>query len=447
MPQPVWSAGSRRRAALGLAALSAFVAAASTAAETHWLLEIRGRWRSSDDALFEVRFPFSPDMIPAGQNGVFLRTVDPGDAAEVTAVTLQLEHEWSRLAFGLKVDTVDLDDRNPTSSANEVDIDELWLRVGAEPEPAALPERPGFYLKLGKFPGFERQDDRHLESYGLSTTAFNRLEDVGVEVGVDLGRHLYVKASYTQGNPLFMRDPNALAGDNGTPAFTLPNPRPELNSGIVIPYDADVHEVDFEHPELAAGAGARFADLTGSRGIEILAWKTERDLADSVEIDGSFYGGDLDLLRGPLNAFSFPLTSDRKREVGVDLWLYWEGFSLFAQVVDQDLGGLERSAFEAELAWRFDNPPFWSAGDRQILPSWAPAVRYSRLDPEFAAPALTPTPSFAWDWEKWDYGLRLELVGRSDLTVEYSANTFTLASGTEVDLDELLATLRVRFGS
>ena len=42
---------------------------------------------------------------------------------------------------------------------------------------------------------------------------------------MDLGRHVYVKVSATQGNPVFIRDPNALAGDNGTPVFRRPNPR------------------------------------------------------------------------------------------------------------------------------------------------------------------------------------------------------------------------------
>ena len=58
-----------------------------------------------------------------------------------------------------------------------------------------------------------------------------------------------------------------------------------------------------------------------------------------MALNGSFYGGDLDLLRGPENQFPFPLTSDDKREVGGNLWLYLGGASLFAQYVDQDLGG------------------------------------------------------------------------------------------------------------
>lgn len=442
-------ANRRDATAVGVALLLSTLAAQgiSAAAETKWSLELRGRYRSSDDARFRVNFPFGESQIPAGQDGVFLRTVSPGNAVELSVATLQLEHGWAKVAFGLKFDYVDLDDRNPTSSAEAFDLDELWLRFGREPEPAIVPSAPGWYLKAGKFPHFERQDDRHLQSYGLVTTAFNRLEDVGAEVGVDLGRFFYLKASYTQGNPLFMRDPNALAGDNGTPAFTRVNPRPEYNSGIVLPYDADVHDIDFNFPETAFGLGGRMADPAGDRGVDLLVWVTARDLAPTVAIDGSFYGGDLDLLRGPHNLFSFPLTSTRKRETGVSLWLYLRDLSLFAQFVEQDLAGLPRSGIEAELAWRFDLPLFWSIGDRQILSSLAPAVRYSRLDPDFSGPAQTPTPSFTWGWEKWDWGLRIGLADRSDLTIEYTDNEFTLASGTRVALDELLATLRFRFGN
>jgi hypothetical protein len=447
MPNPHCpSRRSARWTLFGALALS-LAAGAARAAENEWTLEIRGRYRSSDDAMFRPNFPFSPDMIPAGQEAVFLRTVDPGDNWEVSAIVLQLESTWSHGAFGIKIDGIDLDDRNPTSSADEWDIDELWLRLGTETETATLPERSGAYAKIGKFPRFERQDDRHLESYGVVATAFNRFEDVGLEVGLDLGRLFYFKASYTQGNPLFLRDTNALAGDNGTPEFEQPNPRPKYNNGIPIPYDTDVHDLDFAHAETSAGLGLRLADATGRNGGELLAWHTEREMAETVDIPGSFYGGDLDLLRGPLNLFSFPITSKDKTEDGVNLWLYLGGFSFFAQAVDQDLAGLPRKGFETEMAWRFDLPPVWAVHEHQVLPTIAPAVRYSKLDPDFRAPAVTPSPSFAWDWEKWDLGLRVGIVGRSDLTIEYSSNTFTLASGTEIGLDEVLATWRLRFGN
>jgi hypothetical protein len=82
----------------------------------------------------------------------------------------------------------------------------------------------------------------------------------------------------------------------------------------------------------------------------------------------------------------------------------------------------------------------FAVGGRQLFPSIAPAVRWSRLEPEFAAPAVTPAPSFAWEWEKVDVGVRLTVVRGLELTAEYAANEFIRAAG-PADNDELLVTL------
>src|SRR6185295_17312963 len=277
--------------------------------------------------------------------------------------------------------------------------------------------------------------------------AFNRLEDVGLEVGVDLGRHFYLKGSLTAGNPVFLRDPNALAGDNGTSNLLRKNPDPVIKSGVVIPYDAAVQSLDEDGDLQKGGAlGLRFASEDGETGLDALAFGRERKLAKTLDIRGSFYGGDLDLLDGPAGIdpakVAFPVTSDRKREVGADLWLYRGGLSFFGQYVDQDLGGLGRIGYEGEFAWRFDLPLAASFGGRQLFPSIQPAVRYSKLTPDYKSPPQSPSPSFAWPWEKWDAGLRVAIVAGVDVTAEYSHNTFTLGSGAKRHNDELLATLR-----
>jgi hypothetical protein len=409
-----------------------------------WGFEVKSHFRDSEANRFPVPFPFTPDQLPPGATQGSMSTVDPGSHVEISTATLFLDAAWGPLlAARLKVDVIDLYDRNPTSTDREVDVDEAWLRFGRESEPAELPERPGAYLKVGKMPKLERQDDRHLESYGLVATAFNRFEDTGVELGVDLGRYAYVKATATQGNPVFLRDPNALAGDNGTAEIERPNPEPALGTGIVIPYDAEVEELDTDGElELGGGLGVRWANAAAD-GVDLLVWGYQRELADTVDLHGTFYGGDLDLLRGPGNAFPFPLDGRDKREMGVNLWLYWRGLSVFLQAVDQDLAGLERLGLEAEVAWRFELPVVWAVGGRQLFPSIAPAVRWSRLDPDFAAPAVTPSPSFAWEWEKVDVGLRLTVVRGVDLTAEYAAQEFIRAAG-PADNDELLVTLRWR---
>jgi hypothetical protein len=412
-----------------------------------WGLEVKTNYRDSDLNRFAVPFPFPPEQLPAGETRGFQETVNPGSHFEVSTATLLLDAFWSEgLQAHGKIDFIDLYDRNPTSTDKKVDVDEVWLRFGRETGPATLPERAGLYLKVGKFPHFERQDDRHLESYGLVSTAFNRFEDAGAELGADLGRHLYVKVSATQGNPVFIRDPNALAGDNGTPDQLRANPDPELGTGIDILYDAEVEDLDLDGDlELGAGLGLRFADEGGRNGFDLLAWGYRRTLAETVELEGTFYGGDLDLLRGPLNLFPFPgLEGDERREVGANLWIYIGGFSLFGQFVDQELAGLPRTGIEGEIAWSFDLPLVWAAGGRQLFPFIAPAVRYSRLDNDFRNPRQTPAPSLAWDWEKLDAGVRMGIVIGIELTIEYADNSFILGSGAEAENNELLTTLRWR---
>ena len=409
--------------------------------------EARGHFRDSDLNRFAVPFQFTPAMLPAGQARGIEETVNAGSHLEISTVTLLVDAAWGDgLAAHGKIDFIDLYDRNPTSSDKKTDVDEAWVRFGIEPAPATLAPRGGAYLKVGKMPKLERQDDRHLESYGLVSTAFNRFEDTGAELGLNLGRHVYVKATATQGNPVFLRDPNALAGDNGTPAMRQPFPDPELKSGIVILYDAEVEDLDVDGDlELGGGVGVRFADEAGVNGVDLLAWGYRRRLAGTVELEGTFYGGDLDLLDGPGNATPFPaLRGDEKRETGANLWVYFGGLSFFGQFVDQEIAGLPRTGLEAEIAWRFELPLWASIGDRQLFTFLAPAVRYSELDNDFRNHPNTPAPSLAWDWTKLDAGLRVGIVPGSDLTVEYADHEFILGSGAKRENNEFLTTLRWR---
>jgi len=408
-----------------------------------WSVEVKAGYRDSEDFSFSFPFRFT-DASPA--QTLTLRTVDPDGNLEVPAATLFLDANWGEALLGhLKVDMIDLYDRNPTSTDHKVDVDEAWLRLGRESEPGRLPERSGVYVKVGKFPKFERQDDRHLESYGLVSTAFNRFEDLGVELGIDVGRYVYLKGSYTRGNPVFLRDPNALAGDNGTPANLATPPHPALNSGVPIIYDAEIEEAGSGgHEEKGAGLGFRVSNEDGSRRADLLAYGYERTLAPRVEMEGSLYGGDLDLLDAPFGRFP-AMHGDDKKENGANLWLYLDGLSLFGQYVDQEIAGLGRKGYEGELAWRFELPLFASLAGQQLFPSIAPAFRYSKLDPDFTnpPPGRTPAPSFAWEWEKTDAGLRIGIVPGTDLTIEQAHNRFLTVRGWKT-YDELLTTLRWR---
>lgn len=407
-------------------------------------LEAKAHYRDSDENRFSVRVPPEVPVPPGTQ--AFLETVNAGQHLELSTFTLYATMTWSEaLEAHAKVDVIDLYDRNPTSEDHRIDVDEAWIRFGRTSEPARLPERAGAYLKIGKMPKFERQNDRHLESYGLISTAANRFEDFGVELGADLGRFLYLRGSVTAGNPLFFRDPNALAGDNGTPFFrnVQAGSSPPLKSGVLILYDAEVEDFDLDgDPEYGAGIGARAASADGSRGFDLLIWGYQRTLAKTVALHGTFYGGDLDLLNGPFDAAPVALDGDEKRDFGANLWLYLGGFTLFAQTLDQDIAGLERTGFEVEAAWRFDLPLVWGLAGEQLFPMIQPAVRYSSLDPKFRPHPLYPAPSIGWDWTKLDYGLRLGIRSNIDLTAEYADNEMTLFNGRKVSNNELLTTLR-----
>ena len=230
-----------------------------------------------------------------------------------------------------------------------------------------------------------------------------------------------------------------------------PNPVPELMTGFPILYDAEVEDLDVDGDlETGVGLGIRFGDRDSGRALDLLAWGYQRKLADTVALNGTFYGGDLDLLRGPLSTptsapFSLPISGDDKKEYGGNAWLYLGGFTAFGQYVSQEIAGLDRTGYELELAWKIELPLAWAVGGRQLFPSLQPAIRYSHLKPEFAGgSAAYPSPSVRWEWDKLDYGLRIGIITGVDLTIEFADNEMTLANGRKISNDELLSTLRFR---
>ena len=146
--------------------------------------EIKAHYRDSAQTRRPIPAFFPPAFLPPGETRAHLETVEPGGHGEISRVTLFLDAQFTPLFAGrLKIDTIDYHERNPTSTDNEADVDEFWLRYGREVEPGVMPEHGGIYLKVGKFGKMERQDDRNLESYGMISTLYNRLEDVGLELG------------------------------------------------------------------------------------------------------------------------------------------------------------------------------------------------------------------------------------------------------------------------
>ncbi len=408
--------------------------------EIHVSAELKANGRWSEDDRFALSFPFPPDFVPEGQPNVALRTVSPGSSLEVSRALVNLDVELPHSISGhVQVGFINLYDRNPTSKDQTVDVREAWVLFGKKR--GSLEPLPGssLYLLVGKAPKLERQPFRRLESYGLVSTAFNRFNDLQLQLGGSLGTRVYFAAQLSNGNPMFMRDPNALAGDNGTDM--PPSPDPALNSGFPILYDAEVEELaGDERFEYGGALGLRLLSTDQSRGIDVMGFYYHTRLSEAAKLRGTFYEGDLDILDGT-GGLSLPISGDEREEYGANLDARFGGFSLFGQVVKQKAAGLPRLGIEVEAGYRFQLGDLADASD--LFPAIQPAIRWSQIDNDFGAPRGFVAPSFAWDWSKLDVGLRITIIRKLDLTLEYAFHDITASR--EIKHDEALATLRMVF--
>jgi hypothetical protein len=342
----------------------------------------------------------------------------------------------------IRVHFIDLYNRNPTSTDQPVNVKEAWVLLGKRTEFIDSANGSHIYALFGKAPKFERQPERNLESYGLVSTAFNRFEDFQLQLGGNVGEHVYWRAQVSSGNPVFFRDPNALAGDNGTDELRFPNPEPDLNSGFPILYDAEVEDVSSDDFEVGGGVGFRWKSELDEYGIDLLAFYYQRDLADQKKLRGTFYEGDLDLLDG-VGGIGLPISGREKKEYGGNIEARLKGLRIFFQGVHQELAGLERTGYEVEAAWKWSLPLIYATGGKQLFTFVQPVFRYSMMDNDFRASPLFVAPSTFWDWKKYDFGVRVGVVAGLDFTAEYTTHDIT-ASQT-VNIDEFLSTLRFRF--
>jgi len=401
--------------------------------------ELKANFRWSQEDRFPLFTPFPPDFVPAGEPNVALETVDPGSSLEVSKATVYFDVAMPRgISARVKIDFIDLYDRNPTSTDKVVDVDEAWIAFGPRQQSLVPSEGTSFYALVGKAPKFERQAVRRMETYGLVSTAFNRFPDLQIQVGGSIGSNVYFFGQVSDGNPIFMRDPNALAGDNGT--APPPNPDLRLHSGFPIFYHAEVEDLQIDDTfEYGGGAGFRWVSEDLERGIDLLGFYYQETLPDQTPLNGTLYQGDLELLRGA----GIPpdqLAGDERTEWGLNLDLRAGGFALFAQLVKEEAANLPRTGFEVEAGYRFVRGDLADASS--LFPAVEPLVRYSRLDNDWTAPREFITLSALWDWQKWDFGLRTTIIPKLDLLVEYTHNE--IAAARKIKHDEFLATLRLR---
>jgi hypothetical protein len=410
-------------------------------------IELRANYRNSSQESFPLRFPFPPSFLPVGQTVGHMETVDPGTHTELSVAQIRLDlgyKDWF-LAHA-QVHGQDKYRRNPTSEDRKIDADELWVRVGTKPEFLARPERTSFFVQMGKFPKMERQPIRLLESYGLAATAFNRFEDVGFMAGGSVGRNFYWRLQATSGNPLYIRDPNALAGDNGIKELLTPNPNPRLKSGIPILYNTETegYFLKTDHVQYGEGLGYRWQNDAQTFGFDAIAFHYRRELAQRDQLTGTFYGADLDILDEVAGVSGgLPIHGKRKQETGARIYTEWHNLTATVQYTKQDAAGLYRKGEEAEVGWKFDVLK-WQ------LVSVMPVVRWSGLQNDFVGVGTKyPAPSVWWNWTKTDYGVRIGFARDIDLTIERTQHNIAHPSPPnappiKLHRGETLATLRIR---
>jgi len=412
--------------------------------------ELKAHFRHSQFEEVKDNFPFPDFFLPPGQTEVFERTASSGSSLEVSSFNLIGEGDFTPdISARVEVHFIDLYNRNPTTSDDKIAVREAWLRFGHKYE--ALDPAPGtsFYGEIGKAPRFTKPRVRRLESYGLWSTAVGRFEELQVELGGSVGRNFYWRGAVANGNPLFFRDPNALAGDNGTPErIPSPTPRPVsgqhpiIESGFPILYDSKADDFDLNGKfQVGAGLGYRARNADDTRAFDALGWYFHRDLADAAPIRGSFYLGDLTILKGVL--IPLPFSGRNKSEYGLNVEARYGDWRVFAQYVNQDVADLGRHGFEVELAWQKPLNGLFASGDQSVVNWIQPVFRFSNISNDFETPTAYPAPSVGFDWRKYDFGVRVGIVRNLDFTAEY-AHLDMIAPPT-LHPDEFLLTFRGAF--
>lgn len=407
--------------------------------------EVKAGFRSSRRVESADHFSFPANFLPAGQTQVFLRTVSPEPSFELVNLALIGEGDLTRgVAAKIEVHVLDLHNRNPTSSDDRVLLREAWVRFGKTYdllEPVTAPTSTSTYVLVGLAPRFTKPLTRRLESYGLWTTAVGRFENPQVQAGGTIQKHAYWRVSVGNGNPVFIRDTNALAGDNGTPERVPGNVNPIYQSGFPILYDAKPQDLNASG-QFEVGVGGGYRTAADDWAVDVMAWLFRRDLADTARIRGTYYSGDLKLLRGA--GVPLPFSGNDKIERGVNADARVGRLRMFGQYVDQEIAKLPRRGMEVEAAYRIPLDGLFLVGETPVGNWVQPVVRYSNIDNRFMAPHKYPAPSVGWDWKKLDVGARVGVTSHVDVTAEYSFHSAQVYTK-RIHPNETLVTMRVGF--
>jgi len=134
---------------------------------------------------------YRPEFVPVGEPNVALQTVAPGSSLEVSKATVNVDVNLARqISARVKLDFIDLYDRNPTSTDKTVDVDEVWVSFGTKRgslEPLLINPAPRGAFVSGKWLAASLAA---IASVILTTalsaqlTRFLPLEDIGIRLEI-----------------------------------------------------------------------------------------------------------------------------------------------------------------------------------------------------------------------------------------------------------------------
>ena len=213
-------------------------------------------------------------------------TPDPGSHVELNVADIQLDlgyGDW--MAARAKVHVAAKHRRNPTSTDDDIDADELWVRIGEKPEFLARPERH-VVLPAG------RQVPEDGAPAGAPARKLRPRRDVvqslrrraGARRRHDRPQLLLARAGREWQSALHARSERALRRQRHARSQVIEGKEPELGSGFPILYNAETEDLFFDTSNVQIGEalGYRWQSDDETLGFDVIVFHYQRDLADTV---------------------------------------------------------------------------------------------------------------------------------------------------------------------
>lgn len=301
-------------------------------------------------------------------------------------------------------------------SPNEVvDVQQANVRV------AALPL--GGFVQLGLRQRLIKPR-RKTESFPLAGTAFWKGQDIGLYGGIDwrflripghgddsanaLALSLVAEGSLTNGPPVGDR---RIGEDGSFRIIGYEELNWDENSAKQIGYNA--------------GLKGKIANLLR---FDLMTFGYSSRLSDD---DLAFLGG--------ISGYGTDTSRDNYF-FGASARGRVAGLTLFSQICNGRVGLLGRAAWYVQGSYKLEWEGF-SLGDREVLRSVEPLVRYGVLDVDIPD---DPADPLTWNRDRLTIALLLEVFKELEFKIEYTFNGET-TGGSEVKNDELVVQMQLQF--